>query len=83
MDKHIDLIINKNKIHIPRNNQNNISLDKFKSNISESINTYNFNFNKNIDKNEILDLLVFIQYHNVFTNNICDNCKKKISKCLE
>ena len=82
MDKHIDLIINRNKVHIPRNN-NHISLDKLKSNISNSINTYNFNFNKDINQNEILDLLIFIQYYNVFKNNICDNCKKKINQCLE
>ena len=45
--EHIDLLVNPNKIHIPKRNSNNISLKEFKSNISTKLNNYKFNLNKN------------------------------------
>ena len=81
--EHIDLLVNPNKIHIPKKNNNKLSLTDIKSNISNTINNYNFSFNKDINSNEILDLLIFIQYHDVFKKNICNNCKNKIEDCLK
>lgn len=80
--EHIDLLVNPRKIHIPKKN-NNISLENLKSNISNHIKDYNFNFNKQFDTNDTIDLLMFIQYHNIFEKNLCKDCKCKIQKCLE
>ena len=81
--EHIDLLVNPNKIHIPKRNNNNISLEEFKSNISSKLNNYKFNLNKKFDTNDILDFLYFIQYHDSFEKNICDDCKKKIHDSLK
>lgn len=80
--EHIDLLVNPNKVHIPKYNQKNISLEKFKTDISNHIKNYNFNFNKKIDINDTLDLLMFIQYQDIIKKNICKECKKKIDECL-
>ncbi len=80
---HIDLLVNPKKIHIPKHNNNNISLDTYKTNISNHIKNYNFNFNKKLDINDTIDLLMFIQHHETIRKNVCNDCKKKINECLK
>jgi len=81
MDNYIDLLVNPNKIqnHIPKINKNN-TVDKYKENIINNVKSYNINFNKTLNNNEVLDLLFFIEYHNKFKNELCNECKKKINE---